>query len=176
MSTVVTQQEAEENIDQISSSFTIFLVVVVIVLFFMTGVFIANTFFYGELRKGGCGKKITASEANVMYWLNLAGTLVSGVLAIVAIFYIFIARSKPQWTQTYTGRIQEPVLGPGQPIESSTLDEQAEQLFATQREEKRIKRNIARGQQERQRKLYRLSQQETSDQEKVGILLDPNFL
>ncbi len=141
MSTVVTQQEAEENIDQISSSFTIFLVVVVIVLFFMTGVFISNTFFYGELRKRGCGNKITVSEANVMYWLNLAGTLVSGVLAIVAIFYIFIARSKPQWTQTYTGRVQEPVQ-PVELIEPPTL---AQQLFSIQQKEEGIKIDIAQG-------------------------------
>lgn len=100
---LVGEDEANENVKKVSSSFTIFLVVVIIVLFFVMTVFVTNTVFFSEVRKQGCGLGMSQTEANIMFWLNLTCAVIVGILILVAIFYIFFAKSAPIWTQKITG-------------------------------------------------------------------------
>lgn len=127
MSSLVTAKEAEGQVASISSSFSIFLLFAIIISFFATALFAANTAFYVELRKAGCGSTLSTSQADTLFWVNFIGAIISGITALIGIFYLFIAQSKPKWVQTYVGS-------------QGTL---TEQLETTQRREQIIKSEIA---------------------------------
>ncbi len=84
------------------NAFYILVIVIVIVMLFITGVFIANTFFFAEIRKSGCGSKISTTEGDVMFWFNLILAFISGIIVLFAIFMLVFAKSKPE----YLGHVQ----------------------------------------------------------------------
>lgn len=63
-------------------------------MIFITGVFIANAFFFAEIRKSGCGTKISTSEGEILYWFNLILAIISGLVVLFAIFILVFWRSE----------------------------------------------------------------------------------
>ena len=148
MATLVTEREALGNIRDTTSGFSIFLIVFVIVLGLGTGVFIANTFFFAEIRKSGCGTKISTSEAEVMFWLNLVLTILSALLVLIAIFILVFSRAEPVWTRRYLGRFgYSPGTSPGGIYTGAVLGyqepEQIQQLAALRQVQEQLRGQVA---------------------------------
>lgn len=80
--------------EESTSALYILTVVIVIVMIFVTGIFISNAFFFAEIRKSGCGANISTSEGDIMYWFNLILAIISGIIVLFAIFILVFWRSE----------------------------------------------------------------------------------
>lgn len=104
---LIPKEHGEAEHKKVSSSFAIFLIVVLIVMLFVTGVFIANAIYFDDIRnKGGCANSISKNEANIMFWLNVILAVVSGIMIIVCIALLFLAYRAPKFTEKYIGTVQ----------------------------------------------------------------------
>ena len=88
---------------KIMSAFGIFTIVVIIVLIGITALFATNTYFFERIKSSGCNGKISASEANTLYWVNLVMAIISGILALVAIIMLVVYWRKPKFTKKWLG-------------------------------------------------------------------------
>jgi hypothetical protein len=104
---VIPKEHVDKKVGEKSSSYLIFLVVVFIVLTFITGVLIANTIYFSELRNQSCGK-VPQSQLDIMYWLNLVLTIVAGILWLVILVLFFLGWWKPEFTEKYVGTYKRP--------------------------------------------------------------------
>lgn len=105
--TLVPEEHAKDEHGKVSTSYTIFLIVVLIVMLFVTGVFIANAVYYDRIRKaGGCSTAISKNESDILFWVNVILAVISGIMVIVAIVLLFFAYKKPEYTEKYIGRYQ----------------------------------------------------------------------
>ena len=98
---MVDAKQAADVLNGRTSSFSIFLIVFIIVLFFITVLLAFNASFYWELRSGGCPGKVTEEEAEAMFWLSVILAILAGIGVLVGIFMFFFARAKPKWTVYY---------------------------------------------------------------------------
>lgn len=80
--------------EESTNALYILTIVIIIVMIFITGVFIANAFFFAEIRKSGCGTKISTSEGEILYWFNLILAIISGLVVLFAIFILVFWRSE----------------------------------------------------------------------------------
>lgn len=102
-----TTSHANKKVSKASSSYLIFLVIVFIILSFILGVLIANTYYFSELKNNDCGK-VTKGESNTMYYLNLVLSIVAALLWLVIIFLFFFGFTKPEITEKYIGTYKRP--------------------------------------------------------------------
>lgn len=125
--------------EESSSALYILTIVIVIVMIFITGVFIANAFFFAEIRKSGCGTKISTSEGEMLYWFNLILAIISGLIVLFAIFILVFWRSE---RSRYYG--QRYLYDPRQyyTYQQETIPEQLEQLRQYRIKESRLKSQI----------------------------------
>lgn len=96
---------AKEEHAKVTSSYTIFLIVVSIVFLAIAIVFGVNTYFYDKIRKTGCGS-ITASDAEALYWTNLVLAVIAGIMFIVSIILIFTETKAPTYANEYLGKLR----------------------------------------------------------------------
>lgn len=99
--TMVTNEDHEEAANKVSTSYTIFLIVMTIVFLAIAIVFGVNTYFYDKIRKNGCSSNISSSEAEALYWTNLILAVISGIMFIVCIILMFTTTKAPTIATTY---------------------------------------------------------------------------
>lgn len=71
-----------------------FIIVVIIILILLMILAIINTVYWGKIRSSGCGVSVTASQANLYFWLNLIACFLIALILIWAIIMLFV-RPKP---------------------------------------------------------------------------------
>lgn len=98
---MVEKKKATRRHDKVSTSYTIFLIVMTIVFLAIAIVFGVNTYFYDKIRKNGCSSNISSSEAEALYWTNLILAVISGIMFIVCIILIFTTTKAPLIANTY---------------------------------------------------------------------------
>ena len=149
MSTLVEnpfQKELEASVNAVY----VLIIVIVIVMFFVTAIFIANAFFFAEIRKSGCGSKISTTEGDIMFWFNLVLAIVSGLIVLFGIFILVFARSTPQFIERYVGTYR-PGTVPAYTYRGAaygyqypeSVAEQLEQVRAFEMMERELKGQIA---------------------------------
>jgi len=69
------------------------IIIIVFILLFLV-LFIINAVYWNKLRSSGCGTAVSASQANLYFWLNLIAALLAAIILIWAIVRMFI-RPKP---------------------------------------------------------------------------------
>ncbi len=107
-SLLVPEEHAKAEHGKVSTSYTIFLIVVLIVMAFVTAVFITNAVFYEAIRKqaSACGGAVSKNEADVLFWLNVVLAVIAAILLLVSIVLLFFAYKKPKFTEKYIGKYQ----------------------------------------------------------------------
>nr|QBK91951.1 MAG: hypothetical protein LCPAC304_02930 [Pithovirus LCPAC304] len=105
-SLLVPEEHAKAEHGKVSTSYTIFLIVVLIVMAFVTAVFITNAVFYEAIRKqaGACGTAVSKNEADVLFWLNVVLAVIAAILLLASIVLLFFAYKKPEFTEKYIGK------------------------------------------------------------------------
>lgn len=104
--TYVPENQARGQHGKVTTSYTIFLIVVAIVFLAIAVVFAINTYFYDKIRKNGCASSISKSEAEVLYWINLVLAIIAGIMFIVSIILIFTETKAPSYATKYLGRLK----------------------------------------------------------------------
>jgi len=140
------QQELEASVN----AMYILIIVIIIVMLFVTGVFIANAFFFSEIRKSGCGSKISTTEGDIMFWFNLILAIISGIIVIFGIFILVFSKSRPEFIERYVGSYV-PGTVPVYTYKGAkygyqhpeTVSEQIEQVRAFETIERELKAQIA---------------------------------
>lgn len=102
----VRDEDAQGEHAKVTTSYTIFLIVVAIVFLAIAVVFAINTYFYDKIRKNGCSSSISKSEAEALYWTNLVLAIVAGIMFIVSIILIFTETKAPSYATKYLGRLK----------------------------------------------------------------------
>jgi len=103
---VVPEADARQEHGKVTSSYSIFLIVVAIVFLAIAVVFAINTYFYDRIRSTGCSTSISKNEAEALFWTNLVLAIVAGIMFIVSIILIFTETKAPTYANKYLGKLR----------------------------------------------------------------------
>lgn len=103
---VVPEADARQEHGKVTSSYSIFLIVVTIVFLAIAVVFAINTYFYDRIRSTGCSTSISKNEAEALFWTNLVLAIVAGIMFIVSIILIFTETKAPTYANKYLGKLR----------------------------------------------------------------------
>jgi len=74
----------------------------------ITALFATNAVFFGRIRDGSCNAKISKSEADTLYWVNVVLAVIAGLLALIAIIMLFVYWKNPEYKEKYIGKYVSP--------------------------------------------------------------------
>jgi len=101
MAGYVVLEEAEKHIQKPHNSIGIFIIFVVFIALIALVAFGINGFLFNKIRKKSCGSAVTQTEGTVLFWVNIALAVISGILTAVGILFSFYSKTEVNWKRKY---------------------------------------------------------------------------